>query len=132
APATAAPTTAAPSATAAPPSPSPTAAPPSASPTAQNFGGATLNIIALDGEDGKKELEAWRAAHGVNFAISPNSGWDATFAKLKTDQFDIALVANPFVTQWAQAGILTPIDTSRLSNWNDMFPALRDGDFLRN
>jgi spermidine/putrescine-binding protein len=106
------------------------AAPP-ASASAQNFGGATINIIALDGEDGKKELEAWRTANNVQFAITPNSGWDATFAKLKTDQFDIALVANPFVTQWATAGILTPIDTTRLSNWNSLFPGLRDGDFLR-
>jgi len=129
---TAAPPTAAP--TAAPPTAAPTAAPtavPTPAPTPVNFGGLTLNVIALDGEDGKKELEDWRKQVGLEFAVTPNSGWDATYAKLKTDQFDIALVANPFVSLWGTAGILTPIDTSRLANWNDLYPALRDGDFLK-
>ena len=91
----------------------------------------TLDVISLDGEDGQVELEQWRAENGVTLATTPFSSWDETFAKLKTDTFDIALVANPYVSLWGQAGVLTPLDLSRLSNWNDMFPALREGDFLR-
>lgn len=93
--------------------------------------GATLDVIALDGEDGKAELEAWRKEWSITLATSPIASWDEAFAKLRTDEFDIALVANPYVAQWGKAGVLQPIDTARLTHWNDLFPALREGDFLR-
>lgn len=93
--------------------------------------GVTLDFIGIDGEDGQVELEAWRTENGVTLAKTPFSSWDELFAKLKTDVFDIALVANPYVSLWGKAGVLTPLDLTRLSNWNDLFPALREGDFLR-
>jgi spermidine/putrescine transport system substrate-binding protein len=95
------------------------------------FQGVTLDFIGLDGEDGQVELEQWRNEQGITLAKTPFSSWDETFAKLKTDVFDVALVANPYVSLWGEAGVLQPLDLSRLSNWNDLFPALRDGDFLR-
>ncbi len=93
--------------------------------------GVTLDVISLDGEDGKVELEAWRTEHQITLATSPIASWDEAFAKLKTDTFDIALVANPYVAQWGRAGVLRPIETSRLTNWSSLYPALREGDFLR-
>ena len=93
--------------------------------------GATLDIIALDGEDGKKELEAWRQERSITLASTPLASWDEAFAKLKIDTFDLALVANPYVSVWAAAGVLRPIDTGRLINWPSMFPALSGGDFLK-
>ena len=93
--------------------------------------GVTLDVIALDGEDGKKELEAWRQERSITLASTPLASWDAAFAKLKTDTFDIALVANPYVSVWAAAGVLQPIDTTRLTNWSAIYPALSEGDFLR-
>lgn len=95
------------------------------------FQGVTLDFIGIPGEEGQVELEAWRAENGVTLAATPFGSWDEVFAKLRTDTFDLALVANPYVSLWGQAGILTPLDLSRLSHWNDMFPALREGDFLR-
>lgn len=95
------------------------------------FQGVTLDFIGLDGEDGQVELEQWRNEQGITLAKTPFSSWDETFAKLKTDVFDVALVANPYVSLWGEAGVLQPLDLTRLSNWNDLFPALRDGDFLR-
>ena len=108
---------------------SPSAA--AASPATQEFAGITLDLIGLDGEDGKVELEQWRTDRGITLATSPFSSWDETFAKLKTDTFDLALVANPYVSLWGTAGVLTPLDLTRLSNWDSMFPALKDADFLR-
>jgi len=96
-----------------------------------SFKGVTIDIISLDGEDGQIELEAWRTERGITLAKSPFSSWDETFAKLKTDNFDIALVANPYVSLWGKAGVLLPLDLRRLTNWNDMFPGLRDAEFLR-
>lgn len=95
------------------------------------FDGVTLDFIGLDGEDGQVELEAWRNDQGLTLAKTPFGSWDETFAKLRTDVFDLALVANPYVSLWGDAGVLQPIDTSRLENWDDLFPALREGDFLR-
>jgi spermidine/putrescine transport system substrate-binding protein len=96
-----------------------------------DFSGTTLDIIALSGEDGATELQAWRDERGITLASVPNVGWDDTFAKLTTDVFDIALVANPYVTLWGEAGAIRPLELDRLTNWNDLFPALRDGSFLR-
>jgi spermidine/putrescine transport system substrate-binding protein len=96
-----------------------------------DLSGVTIDLITLSGEDGEKELAAWREEQGVSLAITPNAGWDDTFAKLTTDTFDIALVANPYVSLWGQAGAIRPLDLNRISNWPDVFPALREGDFLR-
>ena len=96
-----------------------------------DINGATLDIISLDGEDGQNELEAWRAERDITLAKVPFASWDETFAKLKTDVFDIALVANPYVTLWGEAGVLTPLDLSKLPNWENVYPAFREGDFIR-
>lgn len=102
-----------------------------ASPVTQEFAGVTLDMIGLAGEDGKVELEQWRTDRGITLATSPFSSWDETFAKLKTDTFDLALVANPYVSLWGKAGVLTPLDLTRLTNWQSVFPALKEADFLR-
>lgn len=96
-----------------------------------DFQGVTLDFIGLDGEDGQVELEAWRNEQGITLAKTPFSSWDETFAKIKTDVFDIALVANPYVSLWGDAGVLRPLELDRLSNWQFLFPALAGGDFLR-
>ncbi len=102
-----------------------------ASPATQEFAGVTLDLIGLEGEDGKVELEQWRADRGITLASSPFASWDETFAKLKTDTFDLALVSNPYVSLWGKAGVLTPLDLTRLHQLGSMFPALKDADFLR-
>lgn len=43
-------------------------------------------------------------------------------------------ITHPCAESWgrmADAGLLRPIDTSRLSNWNDVFPGLRDHHSIR-
>ena len=37
---------------------------------------------------------------------------------------DVMHPCSPMVPQWYDAGLIQPIDTSRLSNWSDLFPAL--------
>jgi spermidine/putrescine transport system substrate-binding protein len=37
---------------------------------------------------------------------------------------DVIHPCSPMVPQWYDAGLIQPIDTSRLSNWSDLFPAL--------
>ncbi|MFQ5939414.1 MAG: extracellular solute-binding protein [Alphaproteobacteria bacterium] len=38
---------------------------------------------------------------------------------------DVAHPCSPMTPQWREAGLIQPIDTSRLSNWPDVFPALK-------
>ena len=38
---------------------------------------------------------------------------------------DVAHPCSPMVPQWREAGLIQPIDTSRLSNWPDVFPTLK-------
>jgi spermidine/putrescine transport system substrate-binding protein len=49
------------------------------------------------------------------------------FAKLKAGyKADIVHPGNPDVQKWIKAGLLQPIDTSKVAAWNDLVPAIRD------
>ena len=49
------------------------------------------------------------------------------FQKVKTGfRPDLAHPCSPLVAQWRDAGLIQPIDTSRLANWPDVFPVLKD------
>lgn len=39
---------------------------------------------------------------------------------------DLAHPCSPLVPQWREAGLIQPIDTSRLANWDTIFPALKE------
>lgn len=39
---------------------------------------------------------------------------------------DIAQPCSPLVPQWRDAGLIQPIDTTRLSHWSNVFPILKD------
>ena len=120
---TAAPTTAPTSAPTAAPTPVPTA----------NIKGTTLQWIGLDGEDGAKvdSAKKWRDDHGVTLASKYIGTGDEIFAALAAgQQFDIAITFNPYIVRSAQAKLIQPLDTSRLSNWPDMFDGLRNAAFL--
>jgi spermidine/putrescine transport system substrate-binding protein len=43
---------------------------------------------------------------------------------------DVTMPCSYKVQKWYDAGFLGPIDTSRLSNWNDIFPSLRGIDVV--
>lgn len=51
---------------------------------------------------------------------------EEAFTKLRAGyQVDVAHPCSGRIRRWRDAGILQPIDISRLSNFNDMFPALK-------
>jgi spermidine/putrescine transport system substrate-binding protein len=41
-------------------------------------------------------------------------------------EFDLAWPCQGEIKRWVRAGVLEPLDTSRIDNWNDMFPEVRD------
>jgi spermidine/putrescine-binding protein len=74
---------------------------------------------------------AYHAAHGdPEFAFYANEQEMATKVRAGFP----ADVLHPCADTWgrvADAGLLKPIDVSRLSNWNDLFPTLRDHPSIR-
>src|SRR4029077_4877874 len=122
--------TAAPTAAATAP-PAPTAAATAAA--SVDVTGATINFIGLDGEDAAKVdlAKKWRDDRKIQLTSKYIGSDDEVFAAIKAGQvYDIAMTFNPYMQRFAAAKVITPIDTGRLSNWNDMFEGLRQADFL--
>ena len=94
--------------------------------------GATLSFIGLDGEAGEVELEAWRGEHGVALETNWPGSWPQFVAAIKVgDVYDLATIAYHVGPRHIEAGLFQPIDTSRLENWDKMFPGLRENSSLR-
>ena len=94
--------------------------------------GATLSFIGLDGEAGETELEAWRGEHGVALETNWPGSWPQFVAAIKVgDVYDLATIAYHVGPRHIEAGLFQPIDTSRLENWDKMFPGLRENSSLR-
>lgn len=67
---------------------------------------------------------------GVEFAFF--SSTDEAFAKLSGGfEADVVHTCVHDVGKWTEAGVIQPIDTSRLENWEDLIPALRNTDALQ-
>lgn len=69
---------------------------------------------------------AYLAKHGAlpNFSFYADE-YEA-FQKVNTGyRPDVVQPCSPLVAQWRDAGLIQPIDTSRLSNWPDVFPVLK-------
>jgi spermidine/putrescine transport system substrate-binding protein len=63
--------------------------------------------------------------HGVHPEMSTLSGKAADLETLQADvTLDVAHPCNRSVAPWHKAGLLQPIDTSRLSHWPDLFESL--------
>jgi spermidine/putrescine-binding protein len=94
--------------------------------------GVTLDYMGLEGEDAIGEAEAWRTENDVELQSRYVAGVDEVIALLSAGTIaDIATSGNADVKRLAQAGLITPIDTGRLENWDDLAAKLRDGDFIR-
>ena len=127
----AAPTTAAPEATEAPvvtEAPVATEAPAPSSACQ----GASLTYLGLDGEAGEVELEAWRSERDATLDTTWPGGWpEFNAAILIGQEYDLGTIAYHQAQSQIAAGLWLPIDTSRLSNWDQVIPGLRESASLR-
>lgn len=93
---------------------------------------ATLSFIGLAGEEGDVELAAWR--EGVNSSLEGSwpGNWTELIAAIKVGNvYDLATIPYHWAQRMIASGVLQPLDTSRLSNWDDMVPGLRENSSLR-
>lgn len=70
-------------------------------------------------------------AYGSLPSFSMMGSLEEGFAKLQGGfRPDIAMTGYEFIGKWRDAGLLQPIDTSRLSNWSNVFPELQESGQL--
>lgn len=94
--------------------------------------GATLTFIGLAGEEGDVELADWRAENNVALEGSWPGAWPELISAVTVGQtYDLATIPYHQGQRMILAGILQPIDTSRLSHWDDLYPGLAEHPSLR-
>jgi putative spermidine/putrescine transport system substrate-binding protein/spermidine/putrescine transport system substrate-binding protein len=79
---------------------------------------------------------AFRKPYTDKYGAGPRytfySGTDEGFTRLAAGfQADVAHPCIHDVKKWKDAGLLQPIDTSKITAWNDLLPGLRDSDAIR-
>ncbi len=85
------------------------------------------NIFTWEGWDAPEHHVEYMEKYGElpNFAIFGDE--EEAFAKIKAGaQFDVTHPCSYKVEIWRDAGIIQPIDTSRLSHWDDVIPTLKN------
>ena len=79
------------------------------------------------GYDIPELFPAYIEKHGGNLPETPLFGDnEETFTKMRAGfQVDVTHPCSSMVARWRDAGLLQPIDTSKLSNWGDVFDDLK-------
>lgn len=92
----------------------------------------TMSFIGLAGEEGDVELADWRAERNMVLEGSWPGDWAQLISAIQIGQtYDLATIPYHQGQRMIASGILQPLDTSRLSNWPDLVPGLRDNSSLR-
>lgn len=101
-------------------------------PAADVCEGVTLNYIGLEGEEGAVELEQWRAERNMTLASSWPGNWADLIAAISVGQpYELSTIPYHWAQRMIAAGIVQPIDTTRLSNWDKIAEGLRENKSLR-
>ncbi|MCB1340472.1 MAG: extracellular solute-binding protein [Pseudooceanicola sp.] len=88
-----------------------------------------LTCLEWGGYDDPAYFPAFMAKHGVQPNFSVFSGEEEALAKVLAGfAADIMHPCNYSVARFVTAGLTKPIDTARLSHWNDVFPVLKDAE----
>jgi spermidine/putrescine transport system substrate-binding protein len=105
--------------------------PKAAAPTEAGGEEAKLNFYNWDTYIGDTTLADFKKAAGVDVNMSLFATNDELFAKLKAGNpgFDVIVPSNEFVTRMGQAGLLEPLDHSKIPNLKNVDPAFMNPDY---
>ena len=80
------------------------------------------------GTDEKWALEAFEKKTGIKVSHDYFNSEQEMLTKLRTSPgaYDVVLINNIYVMDAAKEGLIQPIDTSKITNFGDLTPALRD------
>ena len=88
-----------------------------------------VNYFTWSGYELPLFFEPYAAEYGEDPVVSFFGGTDEALAKLRSGfRTDIAHPCSDGVRLWYDAGVIRPIDTSRLTHWEDYFPIFRELD----
>lgn len=100
--------------------------------SAEECDGVTLTFIGLEGEEGEAELADWREANNVELDSSWPGDWAQMISALRVGQsYDLGTVPYHQAQRMIAAGVMQPIDTDRLENWDSLVAGLADAESLR-
>lgn len=86
-----------------------------------------LTYLTWSGYEQPEYDEVYLKAHPGAVDISVFGDDDDAFTKLKAGfRPDIAHPCYDKIQRWNKAGLIEPIDTSRIANWNQIFPVFRN------
>ena len=86
-----------------------------------------LSYFTWDGYELPDFHKSFEAAHPGSLDVSKFGDDDEAFTKVKAGfRPDIAHPCYDKVVRWKEAGLIEPIDTTRLKNWDKIFPILRN------
>lgn len=95
-------------------------------------GSSTLSYFTWGGYDAPAFRKPYTDKYGPGPRFTFFSATDEAFTKLNAGfRADVAHPCIHDVKKWKDAGLLQPIDTSRVASWNDLLPPLRDAPALR-
>ncbi|MEZ5912203.1 MAG: extracellular solute-binding protein [Paracoccaceae bacterium] len=91
--------------------------------------GEPLTCLEWGGYDAAEYIGSYVGKHGALPEFSIFSGEEEALAKVRAGfAADVMHPCNYSVARFVNAGLVTPIDTARLSNWADVFPALQTAE----
>ncbi|MBR0557916.1 extracellular solute-binding protein [Ciceribacter sp. L1K23] len=91
-------------------------------------GSAADNIVIFDwsGYEDPAFHPAYAAKHGEEPEFSFFGDEEEAFQKLRSGfKADLAHPCSQSVSKWRDAGLLEPLDTAKLENWNDVLPGIQ-------
>ena len=94
--------------------------------------GGTINWMGFEGEDGGDLPKAWLAENNLTLKVTSTPQSDMVIAQAKLGNvIDVASVNNGYMPVLSKAGLLTPLDLSRIPNAADLFQVLKDVDWAK-
>ncbi len=91
--------------------------------------GSDLTVFDWSGYEDQNFFGSYVEKHGGAPSYSFFGSVDEAFTKLRSGfSADLAHPCTDATKKWVAAGLVKPIDTSRLENWDKLMPAIRDID----
>lgn len=95
---------------------------------ATKFKGKTLNLLTWEGYAEPKFIKGFEEKYGVTVKGTYFGTSDELVAKLKSGKgvYDIVSPSTDVATTLVEAGLVAPVDTRKISSYQDLAPQLRD------
>ncbi len=94
-----------------------------------NAGGSDLSIFDWSGYEDKGFYGAYMTEYNEAPSYTYFGSVDEAFTKLQSGfEADLAHPCTDSVRKWKAAGLIKPLDTSRLNNWGNMLQRVKDAD----